>query len=297
MNEDEYKKELLANGVQVPEITEEPAKEPEKEPVKEPIKEPEKTPEEPKIEPKEPVKELEDNKEPKKRSIYDEYKDKKSELKEEKEARLQAEKERDELKEALAKAKTPEEKKEALDDLDEFAKSSNLDPAGLKKMRDIFLKDLKVPGLSDEDRKILEDAKNFSNQNKEVVEKQQFEKEFTATIPTLKEFFPTASQEELNTVKVELDKIAHSEGWNDKSLDYIAFKHKDVLKELVSPKKRGLESKGNKQIDETVPTDFNPNADISKMSEAEFTTWNTKYQSMMKSEGLAEDSQGRKLLI
>lgn len=290
MNEEEYKKELLANGVEVPEIKVEPTKEPEKEPAKEPTKEPEKTPEEP----KEPVNK--EPEEPKKRSIYDEYKDKKSELKEEKEARLQAEKERDELKEALAKAGTPEEKKEALDDLEAFAKSSNLDPEGLRKMREIFLKDVKPTGLSDEDRKILEEAKSFSNQNKEVVEKQQFEKEFNAITPTLKEFFPTATQEELDTVKIELDKIAHSEGWNDKSLDYIAFKHKDVLKDFVSPKKRGLESKGNKQVDQT-PTDFDPTADISKMTEAEFTAWNAHYQNLMKSDGLVTDSQGRKLLI
>ena len=69
----------------------------------EPVKEPEKEPEADKeVLPETP-------KEDRKRSIYDEYKDKKSELKSEKELREAAERERDEWKRiAIAAQKQPE---------------------------------------------------------------------------------------------------------------------------------------------------------------------------------------------
>lgn len=235
--------------------------------------------------------------EDKKRSIYDDYKEKKNELKTEKELREKAEKERDELKTLLEKskeAKTPEEKKDALDEFDEFAKEIEADPIALKKMRDLILKGLKPDESLQKD--LLEFKEWKANQDKSSV-KTQFEEEYTNTLPALKTFFPKASDEEMKAIKTELDKISHSKGWNDKDLEYIAFKHKDTLSALVSPKKRGME--GTERKDEgVIDTDFDPNADYSKMSGPEKEAWEKKYNEFMKKqEGLTDGAGGRKIII
>ncbi len=235
--------------------------------------------------------------EDKKRSIYDDYKEKKNELKTEKELREKAEKERDEFKALLEKskdAKTPEEKKDALDEFDEFAKEIEADPTALKKMRELFIKDLKP----DESlKKDLEEFKEWKASQDKVSVKTQFEEEYTKSLPALKTYFPKASDEEMLAVKAELDKISHSKGWNDKDLEYIAFKHKDSLSALISPKKRGMEGTDHKD-DGVIDTDFDPNADYSKMSGAEKIAWEKKYQEFMKkNDGLSDGPGGRKIII
>ena len=282
MNEEEYKKELAANGVDIPEVKEEPKPEPTKEPEKEPEKAPE--PEEPR----------------KPRSIYDDLKEKKQDLKQEREAREQAERERDEFKqkyETLEKAKTPTERQDAQDEIDSFMNShSEWNKEAVSDLVKIARSGVKAEGLSEEDRKIIEEAKTITAEGKKVAEKQQFESEFQATIPSLKELFPNASTEEIDAVKKELNSLAHSKEWHDKELDYIVFKNKDTLSKLISPKVRGMESKGNKDTP-IAPADFNPNADYSKMTLKEREVWEENYGKMMRTEGLAEDSQGRKILI
>lgn len=284
--EEEYKKELAEAGVELDEVA----------PVVEPEEEAEEEAPEKEVETEEESEEEEDLQEPKeerKRSIYDEYKDKKSELKTEKELREQAEKDRDEWKakaEAVATAETPEEKKEAQDELEAFATEINADPATMKRMRELFLKDIKpTSGLSDEDRALLKKAQ-------EVEEKQAFETEFKQITPTINEYFPNASQEETDAIKEKLDELAHSKEWHDKSLDYIAFKNKETLSALTSPKKRGIERKNPKDAP-TGDTEFNPNADISQMTETEFKVWEEQYRKLGQAEGLETDAQGRKILI
>ena len=242
--------------------------------------------------------------EERKRSIYDDYKEKKNELKTEKELREQAEKERDELKSkisALEKAKTPEEKKNALDEFDEFAKEINADPEALKKMRDMFLKGFTIPESLKKDLEELKEWKAEQSKDREARAQEsavkQFEDEFVKTLPVLKSYFPKATDEEMTAIKKELDKISHSKGWNDKDLEYIAFKHKATLEALVSPKKRGMEGTEHKD-DGVVDTDFDPNADYSKMSPAEKEVWEKKYNAFMKkNEGLTEGAGGKKIFI
>ncbi len=238
----------------------------------------------------------------KKRSIYTDYKEKKEDLKKEKEARETAERERDEFKtklEALESAgANKNEIRKAQDDIDAFAEANKLDPEALKTMRDLFLKDFKAPqSLSEEDRKTLEDAKSFVATNRKTVEKQEFEEEFASTLPTLKELFPKATAEEFVNIKKEVDKIAHSKDWNDKTLDYVIFKNKDSLTKLVSPKKRGMEGKNSIEDNVDTPSDFNINVDFSKMTAAEITKWEADYAKLTKSDGLMEDSSGRKIFI
>lgn len=303
MNEEEqYKKELEAAGVELPETKVE--KEPEKEP--EPTKDAPAAKEKPKDESKaEPDKEeraplQEDPKAPPKpRSIYDDYKEKKLEAKTEKERANAAEKERDELKtklEAVGKAETPEDKKEAQDDLEAFAQEIKADPAALRKMKELFLKDTK-PATDPELLKRLESFETWQKTNSKVIEQAAFEEEFTKSQPKLTELFPKASPEEMLAIKKELDTISHTKDWHDKSLPYIAFEHKDTLSALISPKKRGMENSGRKHDAEDDSFEFDPNPDFSKMSDKQRDAWEAAYKEAGKTEGLSIGANGKKILL
>lgn len=233
------------------------------------------------------------------RSIYEEYKDKKSELKVEREAREKAEKELSEARtkiEALEKAKTPEERKDAQDDLDEFAKEINADPAAIRKMRDIFLKGVKAPETDESLKKDMAEFKAWKQANQKNIEKSMFDEEFTKTTPALKNFFPKITDEELIAVKKELDVISHTKEYHDKELEYVAYKNLEKLTKLVSPKKRGMEGKERKDVDES-STEFDANADLSKMTPKERSEWEKTYRKATKVEGLITDAQGRKVLL
>lgn len=239
--------------------------------------------------------ELPEPPEARKRSIYDEYKDKKSELKSERELREKAEKENEELRgkiEAFEKA-PPEEKEIAGDELEKFAEEINADPSAIKRMRDIFLKGIKPDEALQKD---LKEFKSWKNQNQQVIEKQLFDEEFSKTLPSIKILFPNASDEEMSNIKKEIDTISHKKEWHDKDLEYVAYKNKDILSALVSPKKKGMESKGRKDI-EVENYDFDPNADYSKMTTKEREQWEARYKEMTKSEGLATDAKGRKIIL
>jgi hypothetical protein len=235
----------------------------------------------------------------KKRSIYDEYKDKKSEARTEKERADNAERERDELKtklEALQNADTPKDKQDALDELEKFAQETDADPAYLKKFRDLILKDINIK--PDESmKKDLEEFKAWKSDNQKNLDQSNFESEFNKATSSLKELFPTATDDEMKTIKGELNKLAHSVGWNDKELEYIAFKNKTNLNALISPKKRGMENRDKKEGDE-ISTEFDPNADYSSLSPKEREVWEKGYKEMSKkSSGLTTDSSGKKIFI
>lgn len=299
--EKKYREDLKANGVEVPEEEVTPEQKADADAkAKEKADAKAKADEEAKAE-----KEAEEDtdfktepKEPRKRSIYDEYKDKKVELKSEREKREQAERERDELRsklDALEKAETPEEKQDAQDDLEKFAQEINADPKALRKMRELFNKDLK-PSSDPDLAKRLERFEKWEAQNKEVSEKQAFESEFHDAVPALKELFPKINEEELKAMKNEIEKLAHKKEWHDKDIDYIAFKNQKTLQTLVSPKKRGMETRERKDVSDTT-FEFDMNADLSKMSPKERDAWEAEYRKMGKSDTLITDSQGKKLIV
>jgi hypothetical protein len=293
MDEEEYKKILAENGVELPE-GEKPLEDTE---VESEVKAEDKTKEEPSPEPLT----TEEPKEPRKRSIYDEYKDKKNELKTEKELREIAERERDDFKEklsAVANATTPKEHAEAQDELEEFAQRANSDPALLREMRELFLKDIKKQEVDPDLAKDLQEFKAWKAQNSQVLEKQLFEDEFKKVTPTLKEMFPKISDDELSTVKTKLDEISHSKDYYDKEIDYVVFKNKDTLNALVSPKKRGMETKGRKEVAEDSSFEFDPNADYTKMSLKEREQWEKEYKKITTSgTGLMKGSDGKMILM
>jgi hypothetical protein len=284
-DEEAYKKELADNGVELPEEKKDEPDKPAEEapkPKEEPKAEPEKDkPEDPKTplseDPKEP---------PKPRSIYDDLKDKKKEVKTERELRVEAERQRDEL----------QQKQDAQDELDVFAAEIGADPVAIKKMRDLFLKGYQPEGNNSISKEDFDAFKTWQADHAKTVEKQVFEEEFAAVTPTIKEMFPKATDEELGAIKIKLDELGHTKEWHDKSLDYVVFKNKDTLAALVSPKKRGMEPKERKDFDEN-SFEFDPNADLSKMTMKQRELWEEHYHKATKSESLAEDGQGRKILI
>ncbi len=291
MNEEEmYKKELADAGVDVTDIKESEETTPEPEVKAEETKEIEA---EPKVD-----ESLTEPKEQHKRSIYEEYKDKKAELKSEREQREQVERERDELRaklEAVSQADTKEKREDAQDDLDSFAQEIGADAQAIRRMRDLFLKDVKSstdPVLAEK----LEKFEAWQKENSVTLEKARFQEEFTAATPTLKELLPNVSDEELKLVQEKVDELAHTKEYHDKDLDYVIFKNKETLSKLVSPKKRGMESKSRKDVVEE-SFDFDPNADYSKMSIKEREQWEEGYKKFTSGEGIVKDARGRSVLI
>lgn len=282
--EEKYQEELKAAGVELPEapkVEEVPTEEPKTE----------ETPQEPLQEdkPKEPE-------QPRKRSIYDDYREEKSDRKAAEARAQQAEQERDELRQKLEAATAGNgSDTEAGDDALAYAQKVGADPDLVKRIIDDARKGIKSE-VDETLKKDLEDFKAWKAQNSKAIEQQMFETEFKSTIPALKRLFPQIDDTALEAVKTELDKLSHTKDWHDKPLDYIAFKNEETLSALVSPKKRGMESKGRRDV-EPASSEFDPNADYSKLSPAEKVKWEEQYRALGKTDGLITDSQGRKLIV
>lgn len=259
------------------------------------------TPEEPEAEPEgtlngepEAIEPLQNEpKEPKKRSIYNDLKDTRNDLKSEREAREKAERELTELRSKLD-GKPPVESK--ADDLDAFAAEIGADPQAIKKMHELFLKNMPASTISPELQTKLEQFEKWQETNSSAIEAQQFETEFQSAIPQLQKLFPNASKEDIVAMKSEIDNLAHTPEYHDKEIDYIAFRNQDKLATIVTPRKRGLESKG--RVDAThTPSTFDPNADITKMSPKEAEAWEKGYNELTKNSELTNDSIGRRVML
>lgn len=286
--EDQYRAELEAQGV---EIEGEQAQEESTEVEESQEEESEETSEE-------ESQELEEEPKDKKRSIYHDLKDTKRDLKTEKEAREKAEKERDELVEklkALDNAGTQQEQTEARDEVEEFlARHNEWNKDAVRELMEMTRKGI-TPQLPEDLAKELAEFRTWKSGHQEQIERDLFEKDFKASLPALKEIFPKASSEEFDAIKAELDKLAHTPEFHDKDLDYIAFKHKETLGALVSPKKRGMESNQKREGGET-SYEFDPTADLASMTPDERVKWEAEYQNLSKNTGLLTDGQGRKIL-
>lgn len=237
---------------------------------------------------------------PRKRSIYDDYKDKKKDLADEKTLRETAERERDDLKarlDALGTAETPKEKQDAQDEIDSFITThKEWDKAAITDLVALVRKGV-TPQTDDTLKKGIEGFQQWQQSNSAQLEKAAFETEFTAATPKLKELFPTASPEEFGAIKAEIDTISHSKDWHDKSLAYVAFEHRDTLSALISPKKRGIEGAGRKTDAEVTPFEFDPNAEWASMKPADQAAWEKAYREAGKSEGLSTGANGKKMIL
>jgi DNA repair exonuclease SbcCD ATPase subunit len=248
----------------------------------------------------------------KKRSIYDDLKDKKKEVKEEREQRLNIEQENANLKKTIQELNdkladpslSKKEKEDAIDDFEELAKEIDADPQVIEKMFAVFLKKVgKTDNIAPELQKSLEEFQNWKSENAETEEKNRFQTELSTFEPKIKDSFPNADEKELSKIKVELDKIAHSEGWNDKSLAYILFEHKEYFDtNFVSPKKAGMEGINKKGSDDKADDlnnlDFDPNADLSTMTPQQRSSWEKQYKTITASpNNLSRDSHDRRIII
>lgn len=307
--EEKYKEDLKKAGVDVPDLDEKPANNDAPEDGEEEKKDEKDKDENPESDDEKDEEEVKDNP-PKKRSIYDDLKEKKQNLREEKERSTKLEQENTELKKQLnelnEKLSDPnlskKDKDEAIDDFEEFAKEIDADPKTIKKMFDLFSAKTSDKSLPDNLKESLEEFQNWKKENSVLEEGKKFQQELSDFQPSIKQSFPNASDVELKKISTELDRIAHSEGWNDKSLKYILFEHQDhFAKNFVSPKKRGMEGadkRGKDDKDGSETPDFNPNADLSSMSPAERKVWEEQYRKMTaRPTGLLEDGQGRKIII
>lgn len=304
--EEKYQASLEAEGVELDEFVEKTEDKADPEPEKEkesekPVTEPDE--DEPEVDPKKKPEEdpnLQTKKpESHKRSIYHDLKNTQKEVKSERERADIAEQKANDLQEKLdAVSKAKDEGKSsahAEDDLKTFLEEHEVDPVVAERLIAEARKGIK-PEIDEETRNDLAEFKAWKQDNRKVAESQAFEKEFTASLPSIKEFFPTANDSELSAIKAELDTLSHTKEWHDKSLKYIAFEHKDTLSALITPRKRGMESRERKDTTE-VEAEFNPNPDFSKMTVKEMDAWNKTYRDAGKSEGLTVGANGKKFIL
>lgn len=197
----------------------------------------------------------------KKRSIYDDYRDKKKELREaettletERAARAAAETKAQELQallDAKKDAATPEAKAEAADDIKAFAEKHGMSADALRELTSVILKQVpkgeQPAGLSEEDKQKLAEVDGLRTWKQEQEAKATREAEDRAILneaSSVKTLLDVHDDIELQAVMAEIVKLAHTAAFHDKEVEYIVWKNKDALSKLVSPKKPSFEPTG-----------------------------------------------------
>lgn len=191
----------------------------------------------------------------KKRSIYDDLKDKKKEVRDAKNEADQVKAENEALKaenEALKKltdsakkVETDEDKEKLDDDIKAVAEAIGGDPKAIKTLTDFLTKRLVKTGGAEISKDDIEAVRNFNKKATETTAKAEFLEEFKGFVPELKKDYPHISDGDLASVEKEIFKLAHSTKYHDKEIDYIYFKNKDILSKLISPKRPAMEGGGN----------------------------------------------------
>ncbi len=191
------------------------------------------------------------------RTIYDDLKDKKKEVREAKsELELAhntiAEKDKiiADLTEKARTAETPAEKAEVEDEIAQIAEKIGADPEGIKVLTDFLTKKLVKPDGEQISKEDLDAIKNLRQSEAQRQEKEQFTAEWGKFEPALKKDFPHVKSDELEVVKAVVDKLAHSPKYADKEIDYIYFKEKATLEKLISPQRPSYEGVDHKPAPE-----------------------------------------------
>lgn len=238
---------------------------------------------------------------PKKESIYKAHKEKKRALREEIAKSTDLEKklaEKDAKIEELQKladaATTQKEKQEVKDEIEQLASEYNLDPSFLKKLSSTLLNEVK-PSITKS-----VDPESASKIQK-IVETQEFNEEFEETLPFIEETFGKLNDSDLKNVQSELNRLAHTKEFHDKDLDYIVFKNRGQLNSVITPKKRGIETKTRneeKEAEEESSFDFSQTPDFDNMSDAQVKAWEVEYNKLKgKKTGLTTGPNGKKFFI
>lgn len=250
----EMEDERAALGLPESESVEEPTKETPEEPAK-----PAETDEE-----KEPKPEEVSDKEPEEKFDFKDAKDYKKQLREELQSDFdqKLEKAIEELRKENTKAKPDETATENLEEeIAKLAEEKEIDPEVLSRIIEVARKGVQQ---SPEDKALLEEVKVMQQEREEREQKDIFETEWKGVLPSLKEQFPNASEEQLTKAKEQIDELSHSEKYHDKDMDYVVFKEKEAIgKTLFSPKKSTFESARPVSHDENdefpdIRTDMSP---------------------------------------
>jgi hypothetical protein len=184
----------------------------------------------------------------KKRSVYTDLKE---ERKERQDATARAEvaearaAELEALLQQKGDAKTPEERKEAKDDLDAFAEKEGLKPDALKELIGIIGKRLPKPEGGVLTAEEAAEWRAERARSKAAAEDQQVLAE-SANIRTQLEGFgiPVHDEAEFKEVMKEVVKLSHTPEFHDKEVDYIVYRNRDKLTKMISPKKPSFEEGG-----------------------------------------------------
>jgi hypothetical protein len=191
----------------------------------------------------------------KKRSIYDDLKDTRKDLKDAKKRIEELEgKPADKPEDAPApKAEKPADKPAPADELEAFAQENELDAKSLNRLAEIITKRVPQAQLSDEDKQALADLKTFRTDRA----REQEDQEILSQSAVVKKQLDIHDEAELQNVMREVVKLAHTEQFHDKELEYILWKNQDALSKLVSPKKPSFESGGGRaEADPDAKPDF-----------------------------------------
>jgi hypothetical protein len=262
-----------------PGLQEEPEPEPEepeqKEPVpeKEPEKEPE--PEAPKVEPEKPNPEggKPEGKRPEKYIPIDKYTDEKGQWR----------KTEAELKTRIAELESAAGGQEGTKANEEavkaYAEKHGLTVEAARSEVDRVRDILKANGLDKPGQPELTEAQKAElAEAAQLKAEKSFNTEFEAlAVPQLKELFPDATDKQLADAKEELSKLCLTEPFLDKSLDFIAFKSRNELKDIFEPPRKGPE------VSRTAPKKGAP-----EYSAADFKDGKTSFDELFALDGDAQ---------
>jgi hypothetical protein len=205
----------------------------------------------------------------KKRSIYDDYKDKKQEAKESadlaaaekaradaaeaKAADLQA------LLDAKADAKTPEEKSEADDDLKSFAEAEGMTVDSLQRLIGVIEKKLSRPALPEEISKEIAELRSKVETREQADRRAAEDNAIREQSPAIKEQLKALGSEvhnesEFSAVMNEVLKLSHTTEFHDKPIEYILWAKRADLGKMISPKKPSFEGSSGNQSEGSAPT-------------------------------------------
>jgi len=141
--------------------------------------------------------------------------------------------------EAIAGGKEGSKKTETA--VKEYAEKYGVDEESVRDLAKIIKGEDKPPvnpetPIKPEDQKLLDEAR-------EIEANQLFAEEFnTLAKPEIKSLFPNATQEQIESAKAELEKLACTSQYLDKSLDFIVYKEKANLGKLFVVGRKGPES-------------------------------------------------------
>ena len=190
----------------------------------------------------------------KKRSIYDDLKDRKQQAKEATARAEVAEARAAELEALLAKkdeADSPAEKKEAKDAIDEWADKQGLDGKAVRELSEIIKGSLPKPEGAVLTPEEAAEWRAERARSKATAEDQAVLAEAPSIRKQLEEFKVIVHDEaEFQSLMQEVVKLSHTKEFHDKSVDYIVFRNRDALSKLISPKKPSFEQGGQRQDSE-----------------------------------------------